>query len=69
MYTVSIALNSAGIDYQGGGFRFIRRDCAVRNVGKGWALLHPGQMTHLHEGLPVVNGSQYVLVSYVDPPD
>jgi hypothetical protein len=30
-------------------------------------LLHPSQLTHYHEGLPTVEGTRYILVSFVDP--
>ena len=29
--------------------------------------MHPGGLTHLHEGLPVTNGTRYIMVSFVDP--
>eukprot|EP00062_Callorhinchus_milii_P012786 gi/632960169/ref/XP_007896041.1/ PREDICTED: procollagen-lysine,2-oxoglutarate 5-dioxygenase 1 isoform X2 [Callorhinchus milii] len=66
-FTVNIALNRAGIDYEGGGCRFIRYNCSVLAPRKGWAILHPGRLTHYHEGLPTVNGTRYIVVSFVDP--
>ncbi|VDK32099.1 unnamed protein product [Taenia asiatica] len=63
-YTLNVALNRPGFDYQareclthsplltfGGGARFVRYDCAVVRSRLGWALMHPGRLTHLHEGL------------------
>ncbi|CAG0886727.1 unnamed protein product [Darwinula stevensoni] len=66
-YTINIALNRAGVDFQGGGCRFPRYDCSVNDTKLGWLIMHPGGLTHLHEGLPVTNGTRYILVSFVDP--
>ncbi|XP_010746700.3 procollagen-lysine,2-oxoglutarate 5-dioxygenase 1 isoform X3 [Larimichthys crocea] len=66
-FTINIALNSKGIDYQGGGCRFLRYDCSVEAPRKGWALMHPGRLTHYHEGLPTTAGVRYIAVSFVDP--
>jgi procollagen-lysine,2-oxoglutarate 5-dioxygenase len=66
-YTINIALNHANIDYQGGGCRFIRYNCAVTDTRKGWLLMFPGRFTHYHEGLTVTNGTRYIMVSFVDP--
>lgn len=66
-FTVNIALNKVGVDYQGGGCRFIRYNCSVQAPRKGWALLHPGRLTHYHEGLPTTSGTRYIVVSFVDP--
>lgn len=52
---------------QGGGCRFLRYDCRVSSPRKGWALLHPGRLTHYHEGLPTTRGTRYIMVSFVDP--
>ena len=52
---------------QGGGCRFLRYNCSVVDTRLGWALMHPGRLTHYHEGLPLVNGTRYIMVSFVDP--
>jgi len=39
----------------------------VASTRRGWALIHPGRLTHLHEGLPVTKGKRYIMVSFVDP--
>lgn len=52
---------------QGGGCRFHRYNCSVKDMRKGWSLMHPGRLTHLHEGLPVTRGTRYIIVSFVDP--
>uniref|UniRef100_A0A3Q1EZ23 Procollagen-lysine,2-oxoglutarate 5-dioxygenase 1 n=1 Tax=Acanthochromis polyacanthus TaxID=80966 RepID=A0A3Q1EZ23_9TELE len=66
-FTINIALNQVGLDYQGGGCRFLRYDCSVQAPRKGWALMHPGRLTHYHEGLPTTGGVRYIAVSFVDP--
>uniref|UniRef100_A0A8D3CPC8 Procollagen-lysine,2-oxoglutarate 5-dioxygenase 1 n=1 Tax=Scophthalmus maximus TaxID=52904 RepID=A0A8D3CPC8_SCOMX len=66
-FTINIALNQVGLDYQGGGCRFLRYDCSVEAPRKGWALMHPGRLTHYHEGLPTTAGVRYIAVSFVDP--
>lgn len=66
-FTLNIALNAPGADYEGGGCRFVRYNCSVTQSRKGWALIHPGRLTHYHEGLPVTKGTRYILVTFVDP--
>ncbi|KAM4652728.1 procollagen-lysine,2-oxoglutarate 5-dioxygenase 1 [Discoglossus pictus] len=66
-FTINIALNSVGVDYEGGGCRFLRYNCSVKAPRKGWALMHPGRLTHYHEGLPTTKGTRYISVSFVDP--
>lgn len=66
-YTINLALNRAGIDYEGGGCRFLRYNCSVTSTKKGWLLMHPGRLTHYHEGLRVTNGTRYIMISFIDP--
>ncbi|XP_039278780.1 procollagen-lysine,2-oxoglutarate 5-dioxygenase [Nilaparvata lugens] len=66
-YTVNLALNRPHIDYQGGGCKFIRYNCSVENTKVGWMLMHPGRLTHYHEGLLVTKGTRYIMISFVDP--
>lgn len=66
-YTINLALNRPNIDYQGGGCRFLRYNCSVTDTRLGWLLMHPGRLTHYHEGLPVTNGTRYIMISFVDP--
>ncbi|GLV38762.1 procollagen lysyl hydroxylase [Carabus blaptoides fortunei] len=66
-YTINIALNTAGKDYTGGGCKFIRYNCSVVDTKPGWLLMHPGRLTHFHEGLLVTNGTRYIMISFVDP--
>ncbi|CAL4066713.1 unnamed protein product, partial [Meganyctiphanes norvegica] len=66
-YTINVALNRPGIDFEGGGCRFVRYDCSVTNTRVGWTLMHPGRLTHLHEGLITTAGTRYIVVSFIDP--
>ncbi|XP_043193346.1 multifunctional procollagen lysine hydroxylase and glycosyltransferase LH3-like [Amphibalanus amphitrite] len=66
-YTINIALNTPHKDYEGGGCRFVRQDCSVTESRRGWMLMHPGRLTHYHEGLPTTKGTRYIFVSFVDP--
>lgn len=66
-YTLNIALNTPGVDYEGGGCKFNRYNCSVTQSRRGWALMHPGRLTHYHEGLPVTNGTRYIMVTFIDP--
>ncbi|EGD72106.1 PLOD2 protein [Salpingoeca rosetta] len=64
--TLNVALNQGGVDYQGGGTRFIRQNCTLINTPPGWGTLSPGRLTHLHEGLKTTAGTRYILVSFID---
>ena len=56
-----------GVSLQGGGCRFHRYNCSIDAPRKGWSFMHPGRLTHLHEGLPTTNGTRYIAVSFIDP--
>ncbi|XP_032526726.1 procollagen-lysine,2-oxoglutarate 5-dioxygenase isoform X2 [Danaus plexippus] len=66
-YTINLALNTPHLDYEGGGCRFIRYNCSVKDTKPGWLLMHPGRLTHFHEGLLVTKGTRYIMISFVDP--
>ncbi|XP_077168253.1 procollagen-lysine,2-oxoglutarate 5-dioxygenase 1 [Paroedura picta] len=66
-FTINVALNHVGIDYEGGGCHFLRYNCSIRAPRKGWTLMHPGRLTHYHEGLPTTKGTRYIAVSFLDP--
>ncbi|KAM8952712.1 procollagen-lysine,2-oxoglutarate 5-dioxygenase 2 [Pelodytes ibericus] len=66
-FTINIALNKKNTDFQGGGCKFSRYNCSIDSPRKGWSFMHPGRLTHLHEGLPVTNGTRYIAVSFIDP--
>ena len=52
---------------QGGGCRFVRYNCSVTQTWLGWTFMHPGRLTHYHEGLTVTSGTRYIMVSFIDP--
>ena len=52
---------------QGGGCRFVRYNCSVTQTRLGWTFMHPGRLTHYHEGLTVTGGTRYIMVSFIDP--
>jgi procollagen-lysine,2-oxoglutarate 5-dioxygenase len=66
-YTINVALNTVGVDYEGGGCNFLRYKCKVQDTKKGHLLLHPGRLTHYHEGLHTTKGTRYIMISFVDP--
>uniref|UniRef100_A0A8C9RGF4 procollagen-lysine 5-dioxygenase n=1 Tax=Scleropages formosus TaxID=113540 RepID=A0A8C9RGF4_SCLFO len=66
-FTINIALNKEGTDFQGGGCKFHRYNCTIESLRKGWSLMHPGTLTHQHEGLPTTSGTRYIAVSFIDP--
>ena len=64
-YTVNIALNNPD-EYEGGGTHFIKTDYTKKNCQMGTMLLHPGRVTHYHQGLPITKGKRYILVAFID---
>lgn len=60
-----VALNSYN-DYESGGIRFIRYNCSVNKLRKGWALVFPSVITHYFENMAVSEGVSYSLLSYID---
>ena len=66
-YTINVALNRGnGVDYNGGGCRFIRQNFILRNQEPGMCSIHAGRLTAYHEGLPVTFGKRYILVSFIN---
>jgi hypothetical protein len=66
-FSILITLNTPGVDFQGGGTRYIRYNCSITNNRVGWMAMHPGRLTHRHEGLKVTSGTRYIMVAFVDP--
>ncbi|CAD5212681.1 unnamed protein product [Bursaphelenchus okinawaensis] len=66
-YSIDIALNKKGRDFEGGGVRYVRYNCTVPADEVGHSMLFPGRLTHLHEGLPTTKGTRYILVSFLNP--
>jgi len=64
-YSITITLNRPGIDFEGGGTRFVKQETLV--VGKkGFATIQPGKLTHYHEGTPITKGIRFIMVSFVN---
>jgi len=64
-YTIGIPLNTPDVDFTGGGTRFVRQDTLVRGK-KGYAIVHPGRLTHYHEGVPIQSGTRFIFISFVN---
>jgi len=62
-FTVNICLNN---DFEGGGCEFIHQKTTVINKDIGSVIIHPGRVTHYHQGLPITKGTRYILVSFVN---
>ncbi|EJW87992.1 procollagen-lysine [Wuchereria bancrofti] len=66
-YSIDIALNKRGVDYEGGGVRFLRYNCTFDADTVGHSMIFPGRLTHLHEGLETTQGTRYIAVSFINP--
>jgi len=64
VYTTNTALNTQDVDYEGGGCRFVFSDVTITHTKKGYTNLHPGRLSHYHEGLQITSGTRYILVSF-----
>ena len=53
-------------NFEGGGCRFIRQNKTVNNKDIGSVIIHPGKITHYHEGLAISAGKRYILVSFIN---
>ena len=53
------------VDFEGGGTNYVKQNTVVRGK-KGYAVLHPGRLTHYHEGLPITKCNRYILISFVE---
>jgi len=62
-YTVNVCLNN---EFEGGGCRFIKQNKEVVNKDIGSMIIHPGKLTHYHEGIPITDGERYILVSFIN---
>lgn len=62
-YTINVCLND---DFEGGGCRFVRQNYDICNKDIGSLILHPGKLTHYHQGLEISKGTRYLLVSFVN---
>jgi len=62
-YTLNVCLSN---DFEGGGCNFIMQEKTINNKDIGSVILHPGKLTHYHEGLPITKGKRYILISFVE---
>ena len=62
-YTINVCLNN---EFEGGGCYFIRQDYFLEHRQIGFASIHPGRLTHYHEGKAITSGKRYILVSFID---
>ncbi|XP_071656229.1 multifunctional procollagen lysine hydroxylase and glycosyltransferase LH3 isoform X2 [Patagioenas fasciata] len=63
--TISLSLSLS--PPQGGGWHFPRYNCGVPAPPPGWALLHPGRLTHPRHLLSTPGGTHHVLLTLLDP--
>ena len=63
VYTLNVCLND---EFEGGGCEFIKQGLTVVNKDIGSVLLHPGKLTHYHQGLPITSGVRYILVCFIN---
>jgi hypothetical protein len=66
VYTVDIALNEADKEFIGGGIHFVRQQQKLTHIPVGYSSMHPGRLTHYHEGLPITSGTRFILVSFIE---
>ena len=66
LYSAMVALNKRGIDFEGGGTRFIRYDYKHLTQKPGYCVIFPGKLTHYHEGLETTKGTRYIIVSFIE---
>jgi hypothetical protein len=62
--TLNVRLND---EFKGGGTYIPRYKTTVQPRKKGYAMAHPGKITHKHGGRPVEEGIRYILVSFTNP--
>ena len=62
-----VPLHMLTVHVQGRGCHFVRYNCSVTQTCLGWTFMHPGRLTHYHEGLTVTSGTCYIMVSLIDP--
>lgn len=62
-FTINLCLNN---DFEGGGCNFIRNNFTTTHKDIGSVIIHPGRITHRHQGLPITKGNRYVLISFVN---
>lgn len=64
MVTFNIALSQVGVEYEGGGTRFLLGEQEAVNVPRGWMVSHESKV--YHSGVPVTSGTRYILIGFVN---
>lgn len=64
-YSIVITLNTPNIDFKGGGTRFVKQNVITQGK-KGYCTIHPGKLTHYHEGVPITDGKRFIMVSFIE---
>ena len=60
-FTTCLCLNN---EFEGGGVHFCRQNQTLVNKDIGSVIVHPGRVTHRHQGLPISKGVRYLLISF-----
>ena len=63
--TLNVRLND---EFKGGGTHIPRYKTTIQPRKVGYAMSHPGRITHKHGGRPVEEGTRYILVSFTNNP-
>ncbi len=63
--SMTIRLND---DYQGGALRFVRQNLLNSQVPIGYICFFPSGVTHIHEVLPLTQGTRYAITFWTKPP-
>lgn len=61
--SISVNLNDG---FAGGGLAFPRQNCTTKGLTIGTAVMFPGRVTHLHQGVPITEGQRYVLTVWTE---
>jgi len=59
--TMNLRLND---EFKGGGTFLPKYKLTIQPRQKGYVMCHPGSITHLHGGRPVIEGTRYILVTF-----
>lgn len=62
-YSISIPLNTPGVDFEGGGTHFINENY-THTGRRGYGYIFPGQGMY-HRGEAIVSGTRYILISFM----
>ncbi|BDD07480.1 hypothetical protein [Aureibacter tunicatorum] len=60
--TINLCLNN---EFEGGGTYFPKFKKLLRLDKIGYAMVHPGNITHFHGARPIESGNRYIIVSFL----